>query len=193
MKAKQEKLGRSAAVKGTMLHAHLNWASARIPGVASALKARLDEDACALVAGGFLDTDWVPFRSVIQIDRAIAETVGAPPEQVFRDLGRHSAQLNLAGVYKSFVVDEPHRFFDRASSLHERFQSFGHCRYERLGERSGRITLDGYDEYSPVYCASAPGYYEEALRMMHVPGPIRVTETNCQCAGDPACIYELSW
>jgi hypothetical protein len=44
-----------------------------------------------------------------------------------------------------------------------------------------------------VYCESGRGYYEEALRMMRAPGPVKAVETSCQCAGDPACVYELSW
>ena len=52
---------------------------------------------------------------------------------------------------------------------------------------------EGYEEYSPVYCASALGYFEGALRLMKVPGPVHVFEVSCQCAGDPACVFDLSW
>jgi hypothetical protein len=77
--------------------------------------------------------------------------------------------------------------------LHGRFQSFGRPVYERTGERSGTIRIEGCDQYSPVYCASALGYYEGALRMMHVPGPVRAEESSCQCAGDAVCRYTLAW
>ena len=86
-----------------------------------------------------------------------------------------------------------HQFFDHMDHLHHTFQNFGRSSYTRGGERSGRIRLEGYHEFSPVYCQSGVGYYEQALRMMKAPGPIRVIETACQCLGEPACVYELSW
>ena len=193
MKEKQEKLGYQAAVKGTMLHAHLAWAAARPPGGAGAWAPTLDAKCLRLLRGEFLDTDWVPFRCLVQIDRALAAAAGMPPEQVFRALGEHSATLNLAGAYKSFVADEPHRFFEKAARLNDRFQNFGRCSYERRGDRHGRMRHEGYEEYSPVYCASALGYFEGALRLMKVPGPVHVFEVSCQCAGDPACVFDLSW
>ena len=192
MKVRQERLGDAAAVKGTMLHAHLAWAAGR-PGAAAAIAAQLESGCRRFASGDFLDTEWVPFRCLIQIDRALAAAAGQPPEQVYRELGGHSASLNLGGVYKSFVAEEPHRFFEKGARLHDRFQNFGRCDYERLGERQGRMRHEGYGEYSPVYCASALGYYEGALRLMKVPGPVHVFESSCQCAGDRACAFELSW
>jgi predicted hydrocarbon binding protein len=177
-----------------MLQAHVAWAVAelgeawmgKVPG-------GLDPLAAVFIRRGVLATDWVPFRTLVAIDRAIADAAGGPPEEVFRRLGRHSATSNLAGAYKGFVQGEPHRFFEQTGVLHNRFQNFGRFTYERTGERSGRIRIDGYDEFSPVYCASAVGYYEGALSTMDPPGPIRVEETLCQCAGDAVCVFDVSW
>ncbi len=193
MKTKTEKLGDRATVKGAMLQAHLAWAESRKVDVQRRLPARLSAEAQRLASGQYLVTDWVPFRLLIEIDRAIAAEVGGGPDEVYRSLGRHSAETNLSGVYKSYVVDEPHRFFERGVRLHERFQNFGKAEYERLGERAGRIRISEYYEYSPVFCASGMGYYEGVLHLMKVPGPIHVTEPLCQCAGDPACLYEFTW
>lgn len=44
-----------------------------------------------------------------------------------------------------------------------------------------------------MFCLSGLGYYESALELMRVPGPLQVEESACQCAGDPACLYDLSW
>jgi hypothetical protein len=176
-----------------MLRAHLSWAEKHI-GDLSRLNPHLADAECAgLLSGRMLSTDWMPFRCLIALDRAIAAAAGGSPERLFRDLGRHSAAVNLSGVYKGFISTEPHRFFEQMGLLHTKFQNFGRFRYDNTGERSGRITLEGYTEYSPVYCASAVGYFDEALRMMHAPGPVIVRETSCHCAGDAQCIYEMSW
>ena len=194
MKARQERLGDRAAVKGTMLQAHVAWAIAELGEAWMAgVPGGVDPLAAAFVTRGVLATDWVPFRALIEIDRAIAKAKGGAPEAVFHALGRHSATSNLAGVYKGFVQEEPHRFFEQTGVLHNRFQNFGRFTYERTALRSGRIRIEGYDEFSPVYCASAIGYYEGALQTMEPPGPIAVAETSCQCAGDAACVFEVRW
>ena len=192
-RTKTEQLSGSAAVKATMLHAHLAWAEQRVGDLSRVTSHVADPDCVAVLRSHLLSTDWMPLRQLIVIDRAIASATGGSPERVFRELGRHSASVNLSGVYKAFVSSEPHRFFEQMGLLHRKFQNFGRFRYEIGGDRSGRITLDGYLEYSPVYCASAGGYFEEALKMMQAPGPVIVTETSCQCAADAQCVYEMSW
>jgi hypothetical protein len=191
MNDKREALGRQAKVKATMLKAHLAWAEKQV-GDLGRLVPHLDAE-CAALLRGTLSTVWIPLGCLIQIDRAIASVAGGPAERVFRALGRYSASTNLNGVYRSFVSSEPHRFFEQVGVLHRQFQDFGRCRYEEAGARAGRIILEGYTEYSPVYCASAMGYFEEALRMMHAPGPIVVAETSCQCGGASQCVYQMTW
>jgi predicted hydrocarbon binding protein len=193
MKDRLDRLGTQAAVKGTMVEAHLAWLLIQRPDGVRQLPSRLDEETRRLLADGLLATSWVPFRCLIAVDRAIASVMGGPAEPVFRSLGRHSAVVNLGGVYKNYVSEEPHRFFTQMTRLHDRFQNFGRSLYERVDERAGRIRIEGYQEYSPCFCASGLGYYEGALHMMKVPGPVRCLETSCQCAGDPACLFDLSW
>lgn len=176
-----------------MLLAHLDWAESRFPGAAGELARRVGTESRQLLGGRLLATQWVPFARCVEIDRAIAALAGGDEREVWRSLGNHSASINLGGVYKAFVKRQPHRFFERMTVLHNRFQSFGQPVYEETGERSGRIRIEQCAQYSQVYCASALGYYEGALEMMKVPGPVEARETMCQCAGDPICLYRLAW
>lgn len=193
MKPRREKLGDAARVKGTMVSAHLDWGRQRAPDLDARLASALGPEERRLVETPILATDWVPLRALVAIDRAIAAAAGGDPEAAWRAMGRHSALVNLSGAYKGFAADEPHKFFERQARLHGRFQDFGRAGYERVGERAGRIRLEDYAEYSPVYCASAGGFYCGALETMHVPGPIRAVESACTCAGDTACVFDLSW
>ena len=190
---RQERLSGAAAVKGTMLKARVSWISKNIAEGVNKIEPHLDADGFALLDRSFFPaTEWVPFKHLIHIDRAIAAAAGGPTDRVYQDLGRHSASINLGDVYKLFTAPEPHKFFENMALLHNRFQNFGRSTYARVGRFSGKIELREYYEYSPVFCASALGYYEEALRIMNA-GPIVVTETLCQCAGDAMCQYELKW
>jgi hypothetical protein len=187
-----EKLVGTVSVKATMLAAHLDWLQHH-SGVAKAALSGLSPIATALVQSSLLATDWIPFARLIEIDKAIAATAGGSPAYVYRCLGRHSAMLNLKGAYKSFVRDEPHRFFEQCALLHRRFQDFGTSRYERTGLQSGRLILEEYPEYSPVFCASGVGYYLAAVEVMGAPGHVEGTESLCQCNGDPSCVFDVSW
>jgi uncharacterized protein (TIGR02265 family) len=192
MGIKQERLTGKAMIKGTMLLAHLGWAQKQL-GDISRLKAHVPPECAEHVNVATLSTTWVPFRCLVTIDRAIATAVGGSPDRVFRELGVHSATMNLGGVYKSFISSEPHRVFTQMGLLHRQFQDFGEWRYEKTGDAAGRVTVRDYAEYSPVYCSSGMGYFEGALKMMQAPGYIIVRETACRCAGDPQCLFELSW
>ena len=194
MKERKEKLGEKAKVSATILQAHLSWAEEKWgQPPASRLGSVLDADALALVGRPLTPTDQVLFRDVVRIASGIAAAEGGDREEVFTELGRHSARLNLGGAYKSFVPETPHRFFEQMNFLHRTFQNFGRSTYEKMGPRAGRIRLEDYAEYSPMFCLSGRGYYEESLRMMKAPGPIAVAETSCQCAGDASCTFDLSW
>jgi predicted hydrocarbon binding protein len=193
VKRKREKLGDKARLSATILGAHLAWAQEQWPDALERLEAELDAERFLLVSRTIEETDWVGFADTMTVARAIARIAGGDPDATFYALGCRSAALNLAGAYRSFTPEEPHRFFETMAFLHGSFQNFGRSSYQKLDARSGRIRLEGYVEYSPVYCESGRGYYEEALRMMRAPGPVRASETSCQCAGDPACVYELSW
>lgn len=181
-----------AAIKGTMLQAHLAWAKKELESL-ELLRTHLDEESSRYINRSILATEWIPLRCLLEIDRAIAKVVGGKPEEVYRKLGHYSAFINLNGIYKRFIADEPHRFFVKCAILHEQYQNFGRSTYEKLGERAGRIKVDRYSEYSPIYCGSAVGYYEEALRLMKAPGPILVVEKTCQCWGQTGCLFELTW
>jgi hypothetical protein len=191
---RDERLEGGARVAASVLRAHLTWASERWPDVAEALRPHLDEPALRAVREppqGLTDT--VPFRDLVLIDKAIAVAAGGDPAQVYEGLGTYSARHNLAGLNQGYDPEQPHRLFQSMDILHRTFQDFGKSRYERSGPRSGRIRIERYTEYSPVFCQGGRGYYAEALRMMKVPGPVAVEETACHCAGDPACVFELSW
>jgi predicted hydrocarbon binding protein len=175
-----------------MVHAHLAWSAEHVPGAERALPDRLSAESRALISAGVLATDWFPFRCLVDLDRAIADLAGGDPDQVFRSLGRHSAALNLKGAYRAFVADDPHRVFERTALLHERFQNFGRSSYERREARAGRIRVEGCEEYSPVFCASALGFYEGALLALDAPGG-RCVETRCMCLGDDVCVFEMEW
>ena len=194
MEQPREKLGRRVRVKASILKAHLSWAAKRWPDFVTQLKPHLDAETLALVERPPQgDKAMVLFSQLVRVDRALAAAGGGDPEAIFEALGVHSAQHNLQGVYQSYDPEAPHDFFTSMTLVHRALQDFGTSIYERLGERSGRVRITRYREYSTVFCQGGRGYYAEALRMMKVPGPVVVREVACHCTGDPACVFEMAW
>ena len=193
-KKRGERLEGDARVAASVLRAHLAWAAERWPDIPAALRPHLDEAALSLLREPSADYGaTISFRDLVRIDRAIAAAAGGDAEQVYEALGRSSARVNLAGLSHGYDPEQPHRLFQSMDVLHRTFQDFGRSHYERTGPRAGRIRIEHYEEYSPVFCLGGRGYYAEALRTLEMPGPVVVEEVACQCSGDPACVFELSW
>ena len=180
-----EHLDGPGALKATMLQAHLAWAEKRIPGAAAKLAPRVAEESRPFLGEALLATQWVPFSSFVEIDRTIAELVGGPEVEVWRQMGRHSASVNLGGVYTAFVKAEPHRFIQRMTILHGRFQSFGRPLYQETGERSGRIQIDECEQFSPVYCATLRTLPSGSLNhaILAPPGAVQIPSSSCSSSG----------
>jgi predicted hydrocarbon binding protein len=179
-------------VKGAMVRAHLQFVRDRLgePALAETLKG-LPAAVAAEVQGALAST-WCSFESLIVLDRTIARTAGREERELVRDLGRHSAQINLTTIYRAFHRDDIHDFFRNSAMLHRQFQDFGDCEYENVGKTLGRISIRNAVCYSLAYCGSETGYLEQVLAT-HGATSATVTEPSCQCLGDDRCVFELRW
>lgn len=180
-------------VKGGMIRSHLSWIDEhRTPEEKKALLSRLPSDVAYAFSGSVLATTWVPFAWLIQLDRAVVADAGNAAAEILAEMGRYSARINLSTTYRAFTKDSLHHFFERAALLHSQFQDFGKVAYVAEGENSGRLIHRDYTSYSPIFCASAIGYYEGAILAHEAKSP-KVHEVSCQCYGEPTCTFELSW
>jgi len=139
-----------------------------------------------------LSATWYPFEDVIELDRVIMDRFGHGDPQFLQELGAYSARQNLNGVYRSFRRDDVHEFFRRSAVLHHQFQDFGNARYAETGATEGRMIHSEYASWSPLYCASAIGFYHECIRL-HGGMNVAVWESQCLCRGDATCTFELVW
>jgi len=179
-------------VKGGIVQSHLQWVRDYHgeDAVLRLLRA-LPDDAGAEVDSALAST-WCSFETVVLLDRAIEEMFGGRRSLFLRELGRYSAHLNLSSVYRLYKSADLHEFFRRSALLHRQFQDFGTARYKQLADKVGAMIHSDYPCFSPVYCQSAIGYYEQAI-VLHGAKPQLVIETSCQCSGDASCTFELDW
>ena len=179
-------------VNGTIIKAHVKWVrDYRGDAAVAKLLAALPVERGMEVSAARANT-WVSFESLILLDRAIERLFGQGARLFQRELGRYSAHLNLAASVGPFRAAELHRFLRCSAVLHTQFQDFGIVSYNQTGNKGGEMIHRGYPCFSPVYCQSALGYYEQVI-VEHGATPFLVMERTCQCAGDAACTFELAW
>ncbi len=179
-------------VKGSMIRAHLDWVrdhAAREETIElfESLPPGVRQQVSTVLAAS-----WYDFATLIAVDRTILTFFGHDDVRFLEQLGAYSARVNLAGVYRIFRRDDLHDFFRRAAVLHRQFQDFGTAEYVELAPSAGVMHHRDYASYSPLYCASAIGFYRECVTL-HGGKDVEVMETECQCAGAAACTFAMAW
>lgn len=179
-------------VKGSMIRAHVEWVrehASREEAIElfEALSPEVRQQVATVLTGS-----WYEFSTLIAFDRAILSLLGRNDLRFLEQLGSFSARTNLSGVYRSFQREEVHEFFRRSAMLHRQFQDFGSVEYEEDGDRAGMMRHRGYRSFSPLYCASAAGYYRECVAR-HGGWGVDVTELECHCTGASSCTFSITW
>ena len=179
-------------VNGAIVKAHIKWVrdyrgDAAVAKVLATLPVETGMEVSAARA-----SSWVAFESLILLDRAIERMFAREVRLFQRELGRYSAHMNLATSVGPFRAAELHRFLRCSAVLHAQFQDFGTVGYTQTSAKGGEMVHSNYPCYSPIYCQSALGYYEQMI-VEHGATPFLVMERSCQCAGDPSCTFELAW
>jgi hypothetical protein len=134
---------------------------------------------------------WCEFASLIELDRAVYETFRIKQPNILALAGAASAEYGIGKVYKALDSAELQKFLENEALFHSQFQKFGEVRFEQT-PRGGRMIYTNYPVYSPLYCASAVGFFMEAI-LRHGGEEPTVLEARCQCHGQPSCTFELTW
>jgi hypothetical protein len=179
------------SLRGQLLQSRLEYVRVEHgPAAVERVLRALPEEERARLAG--LDREaWYPFRSLMQLDRAIAATLGGGDATIV-ELGRASARHRTERLGEHAPLVSAHGFLSRMAEDHRRFHTFGRAEYRRLGFRHGQISYFEYPENDPVYCLSGIGYMMGAVEQL-TGAAVRVEELTCQCRREPACCYDVKW
>jgi predicted hydrocarbon binding protein len=138
-----------------------------------------------------LASSWCEFESLIELDREIHNELKAKYSNVLALIGAASAELGIGKVYKSLDNTELTKFLESQALFHSQFQKFGTVKFEKT-KNGGRMICSDYGCYSPIYCASAIGFYLESI-LRHGGTEPNVVETKCQTLGDTSCVFDMTW
>jgi hypothetical protein len=138
-----------------------------------------------------LASSWCEFESLVELDRTIYDSMKATHPNVLALIGAASAELGIGKVYKSLDSNELLKFLENNALFHSQYQKYGRVRFEKTGGGAKMIYTD-YPVYSPIFCASAVGFFMESIFRHGATDPT-VTESKCHCHGDASCTFEMSW
>ena len=102
-----------------------------------------------------------------------------------------SAELGIGKVYRSLDTNELTKFLETNALFHAQYQKFGRVKFEKTSG-GAKMIYTAYPCYSPMYCASAFGYFLESI-LRHGGSEPKVMEPRCQCRGDASCTFEMVW
>jgi uncharacterized protein (TIGR02265 family) len=180
-------------VKGAVLKSRLAFVEelSGSAGVEQVLALLPPDDQAALRS--LLTIKWYPFTLGKRLDEAIVATCGGGDPAFFKRLGAASADKNLAGVHKSFVVPgDPHAFLAKARVIYSMYYETGRREYEKTGGTSGVLTTFDADTFSAPDCLTVVGWHERALAICGARG-VQVVEEECRATGGAVCRYRVSW
>jgi uncharacterized protein (TIGR02265 family) len=183
----------ASSIKGSVLRARLAFVEEQagrngLDGVLGRLPA---EDQARLQ--GLLASKWYPFELGTRLDAAIVAVLGGGKADFFLRLGEASAEKNLTGVHKDFLVPgDPHAFLARAPMIYAFYYDRGRRAYQKLGPREALLTTHDAETFSAADCLTVVGWHRKALEMCGAAG-VRVSELECRASGGAVCRYRISW
>ena len=180
-------------IKGSILLARLAFVeqNAGADGLARVKERLAPVDRAALE--GVLSSSWYPFELGRKLDQAIVDELGGGRTDFFLRLGAASAERNLTGVHRGFLLrGDPHRFLAQAPQIYSFYYDRGHRTYEATGDAEGVLTTHEAETYSSADCLTVIGWYVKALEMCGATG-VRMLEEECRAQGARVCRYRVSW
>jgi uncharacterized protein DUF2378 len=140
-----------------------------------------------------LATNWYPLELGSRLDEAIVEVLGGGRVEFFEELGVASADKNLAGVHRGFLVpDDPHAFLENAPLIYGFYYDKGHRTYERVGAKEAILTTRDGETFSVADCATVVGWHRRAVELCGGREP-KVVEEECRARGGDVCRYRITW
>ena len=181
-------------VKGSVLRSRLDFVEKKFGApVLECVLTDLPEEERRTLGLGLLPAQWYPFALGESLEKAILRVLGEDGRRTFLDMGRKSAEYNLAGVHKVFVHSgNPHGLLSRAPAIYKLYYDTGHRTYEKTGERTCTLTTYESETFSEADCLTVIGWHERAVELCSGRHAV-VDHPRCRARGDAVCEYLISW
>jgi hypothetical protein len=181
-------------ISGKTLLARLRFVEQRLgPNGTRRVVSRLAPADQRILGGIILPVGRYPLLLSARLDVAIAEALDpAHPKNVFRAMGRSSAELNFDTFHATLIGrNDPHVVMSRIGAMRRLYYEEGEFGYERIGATRAHIFVRGMATVATPDCESTAGFYEVAIARSG--GRDVEVVHHCRLDGDTDCTFDCSW
>ncbi len=183
-------------VKGTLLIARMKYLRAKGVDSAERVLRRLSEEDRHVLAEVILPSSWYPAGVLLRLETTIAALLAhGDRHQLFRDMGRFSAETNLgqAGVQRAYLREgDPQFLLRHVPQMYGALHDTGRREYIQTGERSAVLRTLAAEEARVDDCLTTIGWLERGVELSGGRA-VRVVEQECRARGGASCEYHCEW
>lgn len=181
-------------VKGTSISGRRKfvvdrYGEAKLKTVLAQLK---DKDAAQRLEIGVLKSAWYPFDLFIELTEAIDRVLGNGDGRLYRTIAAHTAEDDLAGVYKVFFKQNPAQLFEKASHLFSSYWGSGTLQVTKLKDTVFELEVLNFETPHWAHCETIVGWAERAIRLTGARN-VRADHLECRGRGASRCRMQISW
>jgi hypothetical protein len=154
----------------------------------------LTPGAAAIYGGAILTNQWFDLKTILEEPcRKICEIFYGGDAKAYREVGRHSAEHGLKGIYKLFVkFGSPHFILGKAGSILPTYYKPSVMRGEDAGKNTFIVYVNQFDQYSDVIEHRIAGWMECALEICGCKG-IKISVPKSLSRKDECTQYNVEW
>jgi uncharacterized protein (TIGR02265 family) len=182
-------------IKGGVIKARLEFVRERAGEAGlEAVLARLPRPDQEVVRGWILPITWYPLEVNLRLDDAIAAVLSpGDRDRIFVEMGRASADSNLAGPQRPYLREgDPHFLLRAMPQIYSAYYQVGRRTYQRTGETLAVLRTYDAEDVTRTDCLTVVGWHQRAIELCGGKA-VRVAETRCRTRGDPHCEYHCEW
>jgi len=187
--------GEKPGIKGNVLSARAAYVRARAGEPAwRKVLARLPAPDQKTLTGTLLAVSWYPLELALRLDEAIvAEFAPGQGRQMFIDMGRASAETNLAGAERVFVrAGDPQHLLKYSPQIYGFYYQVGRRTYERTAPNAGVVRTFDAESVTAADCLTVMGWHQRALELCGAI-EVKVDHPVCRAESGDHCAYHFSW
>lgn len=181
-------------VKGTAFQSTLRFIEERFgaDGLQQVL-GRLTPEERRPIEGGVLASSWYPFPLLLRLMRLTREHSGDRVPDLYREMGRASADYAVTTVYKIFFkVGSPQFIIQAGAFVFKTYYDTGELKTVVSEKGHAALELVGFQDPAPEFCERLQGWMQRTLELSGG-NDLRLLHPLCASKGDPLCRFEGWW
>lgn len=138
-------------------------------------------------------TNLYSFNLLKDLDIAIGETLKAPLESIFREIGAEYALLILDRYFYNYIhTKDSQKFLAQIGNLYPFLWNFGSYSYQKTDNNRATLKFEYDEDLHKPYCWFMQSFLQKGVEICGGKD-VQLKEQECVSEDGASCIYLLSW